>query len=151
MRRSAAIAIVCGMMILFVAAATVKPKGDQRLRGSFRRPTVNGWTVVHLEGTPAEIGFQHGYLLAPEIRDLEKVYQLELTHDTGKDWNFLREAGKTVLWPHVEAENREKMQGIADGATAHGVNVDIWDVVALNAAMEWSYYVAEFDKVHKIA
>jgi hypothetical protein len=29
--------------------------------------------------------------------------------------------------------------------------VDIWDVVALNAAMEWSYYVAEFDKAHKIA
>jgi hypothetical protein len=69
----------------------------------------------------------------------------------GKDWNFLREAAKTVLWPHVEPEYREEMQGIADGVTAHGVNVDIWDVVALNAAMEWSYYVAEFDKDRKIA
>jgi hypothetical protein len=150
MRRISAIVIVCGM-ILFAAAATVKLKADDRLKGSFRRPAVNGWTVVHLEGTPAEIGFQHGFLLAPEIQDLENVYKLELTHDTGKDWNFLREAGKTVLWPHVEAEYREEMQGIADGATAHGVNVDIWDVVALNAAMEWSYYVAEFDKAHKIA
>ncbi len=28
-----------------------------------------GWTYVHLEGTPAEIGYQHGYLLAPEIAD----------------------------------------------------------------------------------
>src|ERR1700688_4954694 len=151
MRRSAAIAIVCSMILFAAAAATVKPKSDDRLKGSFRRPAVNGWTVVHLEGTPGEIGFQHGYLLAPEIQDLKKVYQLELTHDTGKDWNFLREAGKTVLWPHVEAEYREEMQGVADGATAHGVDVDIWDVVALNAAMEWSYYVAEFDKAHKIA
>src|ERR1700676_357415 len=151
MRRSAAIAIVCSMILFVAAAATVKPKTDDRLKGSFRRPAVNGWTVVHLEGTPAEIGFQHGYLLAPEIQDLENVYKLELTHDTGKDWNFLREAGKTMLWPHVEPEYREEMQGIADGATAHGVNVDIWDVVALNAAMEWSYYVAEFDKAHKIA
>jgi len=151
MRRIAAIAIVCSMILFVAAAATVKPRADERLKGSFRRPAVNGWTVVHLEGTPAEIGFQHGYLLAPEIQDLEKVYQLELTHDTGKDWNFLREASKTVLWPHVEAEYRDEMQGIADGATAHGVNVDIWDVVALNAAMEWSYYVAEFDKAHKIA
>src|ERR1700726_1166833 len=151
MRRSAAIAMVCSMILFVAAAATVKPKGDQRLKGSFRRPTVNGWTVVHLEGTPAEIGFQHGYLLAPEIQDLEKVYRLELAHDTGKNWNFLREAGKTVLWPHVEPEYRQEMQGIADGAAAHGVNLDIWDVVALNAAMEWSYYVAEFDKANKIA
>jgi Phospholipase B len=151
MRRTAAIVIVCSTILFVAAAATVKPKADDRLKGSFRRPAVNGWTVVHLEGTPAEIGFQHGYLLAPEIQDLENVYKLELTHDTGKDWNFLREAGKTVLWPHVEPEYREEMQGIADGATARGVNVDIWDVVALNAAMEWSYYVAEFDKAHKIA
>src|ERR1700680_2413159 len=151
MRRSAAIVIVCSIILFAAAAATVKPKGDDRLKGSSRRPAVNGWTVVHLEGTPAEIGFQHGYLLAPEIQDLENVYKLELTHDTGKDWNFLREAGKTMLWPHVEPEYREEMQGIADGATAHGVNVDIWDVVALNAAMEWSYYVAEYDKSHKIA
>jgi hypothetical protein len=151
MRRISAMAIVCGIILFAAAAATVKPKSDDRLKGSFRRPAVNGWTVVHLEGTPAEIGFQHGYLLAPEIQDLKKVYQLELTHDTGKDWNFLREAGKTVLWPQVEPEYREEMQGIADGASAHGVDVDTWDVVALNAAMEWSYYVSEFDKAHKIA
>src|ERR1700694_4602778 len=112
MRRSAAIAIVCSMILFAAAAATVKPKADERLKGSFRRPAVNGWTIVHLEGTPAEIGFQHGYLLAPEIQDLQKVYQLELTHATGKDWNFLREAGNTVLWPHVEPEDGEEMKGI---------------------------------------
>ena len=73
MRRTAAIVVVCSMILFFAAAATVKPKADDRLKGSFRRPAVNGWTVVHLEGTPAEIGFQHGYLLAPEIQDLENV------------------------------------------------------------------------------
>src|SRR5260370_12482902 len=43
------------------------------------------------------------------------------------------------------------MQGIVDGLNAQGTNLDIWDVVALNAAMEWSYYVAEYDKAQKIA
>jgi hypothetical protein len=151
MRRGAAVAVVCGIILLAVATASVKPKSDERLKGSYRRPTVNGWTVVHLEGAPADIGFQHGYLLAPEIEDLEKAYKIELAHDTGKDWNFLRDAGRSVLWPHVEAEYREELQGIADGAKAHGVNVDVWDVVVLNAAMEWSYYIAEFDKAHKVA
>jgi len=32
--------------------------------------------------------YQHGYLLAPEIADLQKVFLLELTHDNGKDWIF---------------------------------------------------------------
>src|ERR1700676_4423105 len=99
MRRSAAMVIVCSMILFVAAAATVKPKTDDRLKGSFRRPAVNGWTVVHLEGTPAEIGFQHGYLLAPEIQDLENVYKLELTHDTGKDGNFFCEEGKKKLAP----------------------------------------------------
>ncbi len=39
---------------------------DPRLKNGFRRPEKNGWTFVHLEGKPAEIGFQHGYLLAPK-------------------------------------------------------------------------------------
>src|SRR3979411_1332786 len=86
------------------AAPAREPQNDARLKKSFRRPDQNGWIFVHLEGSPSEIGFQHGYLLAPEIQDLEKVYQLELAHDTGKNWKFLREAGKTVLWPHFETE-----------------------------------------------
>jgi hypothetical protein len=27
-----------------------------------------GWTYVHLEGDPGQIGFQHGQLLAPRSR-----------------------------------------------------------------------------------
>jgi len=46
------------------------------------------------------------------------------------------------------------LQGIADGINAHGVaagtKIDLWDVVALNAAEEWEYYVKEYDKLHGI-
>jgi hypothetical protein len=41
-----------------------KHAGDPRLNGAFRAPAKNGWTYVRLEGTPAEIGFQNGYLLS---------------------------------------------------------------------------------------
>ena len=151
MRRTIALAVVVSTILLAAVAASMTPKPDARLKGAFRRPAVNGWTFVHLEGTPSEIGYQHGYLLASEIQDLYKVYVLELTHDNGKDWNFFREAAKNVLWLRVEQEYREEMQGIVDGLNAADGKLDIWDVVALNAAMEWSYYVAEFDKAHKIA
>src|SRR5579863_6189648 len=123
---------------------------DARLKHAFRRPENNGWTCVHLEGSPPEIGFEHGYLLAPEIEDALKVTTLEQTHQNGKDWQFFRDAAKNMMWPHIESEYREEMQGIADGANAHGVKLDLWDVVALNGAMEWSYYVKQYDKAHGI-
>src|SRR5258707_13885646 len=120
------------------------------LAGSSRKPPVSGWTVVHLSGSPAQVGYQHGYLLAPEIADLQKVFLLELTHEHGKGLNFYRDAAKNVMWPHIEQESRDEMQGIADGLQAHGVKLDLWDVVVMNAAEEWSYYVGQYDKDHNI-
>ncbi len=72
------------------------PKPDERLKGEFKRPPADGWTYVHLEGTPKEIGFQHGYLLSGEIQDMQKVFALEFRHDDGKDWNFFREAASVL-------------------------------------------------------
>src|ERR1700739_2114597 len=132
------------------AAATPAPS-EALLAGSSRKPPVSGWTVVHLSGSPAQIGYQHGYLLAPEIADLQEVFLLELTPDHGKDWNFYRDAAKNMMWPHIEKEYRDEMQGIADGLNARGVKLDVWDIVVMNAAEEWSYYVGQYDKDHKIA
>lgn len=151
MRRAVSILVMCCAILLAGVAASKSPKADPRLKGAFRRAPVDGWTYVHLEGTPAEIGYQHGYLLAPEIQDLQKVFALEFAHDDKKDWDFFRDAAKNVLWPHVEQEYREEMQGIADGLSARGAKLDLWDVVALNAAMEWTYYVEQYDKKHSIA
>ena len=151
MRRAAAILVIFGAILLAGVAAPKSPKTDPRLKGAFRRPAAKGWTYVHLEGTPGEIGYQHGYLLADEIQDLEKVFKLELAHDNGKDWNFFRDASKNILWPHVEREYRDEIQGIVAGLNARDVKLDVWDIVALNASMEWSYYVAVYDKAHNIA
>jgi hypothetical protein len=51
-----------------------------------------------------------------------------------------------MMWPHIEAEYRQELQGIADGANAAGVSLDVWDIVALNAVTEWGYYVKQYDK-----
>ncbi len=132
------------------ANATQISASDPRLKPAFRLPEKNGWTFVHLEGQPADIGFQHGYLLAPEIDDMLKVTMLEETHDNNKDWQFFRDAARNMMWPRIDQEYREELQGIADGANAKGVKLDLWDVVALNGAEEWEYYVKQYDKEHGI-
>ncbi len=138
------------LLLLAVSLVSREPQTDPRLKNAYRRPEKSGWTFVHLEGSPAEVGFQHGYLLAPEIRESFKVTQLELTHDNNKSWGFFHHAAQEVLWPRVEPEYREELKGITAGANARGVKVDLWDVVAMNASMEWGYYVHEYDKEHNI-
>lgn len=123
-------------------------KTDPRLKQSFRRPENNGWTFVHLEGTPSEIGFQHGYLLAREILDMQKVAALELTHDTKKDWAFFRDAARGMMWPRIEPQYCEELQGITAGVNARGVKLDLWDIIALNGLLEWGYYNKEYDRQH---
>lgn len=127
------------------------PQNDVRLKKSFRRAEQNGWIFVHLEGSPSEIGFQHGILLAPEIKDAFNVVSAGLTHDSKKKWEFFRAAAETVLWPHIEQQYREELQGIVEGLKAKNVTLDLWDVVALNAWLELSpYYTTWYDKQHKI-
>jgi len=111
-----------------------------------------GWTYVHLEGTPSEIGFQHGSLLASEIADMVRVSKIETLHSTRRDWEFYRETGRTMFWPHIEAEYQEELEGIAKGVQSQGVKLDVWDIVALNGAIELpEYYVPWLNKNQKAA
>jgi hypothetical protein len=143
------------LLLSFVLTAAPPPsrdsQADSRLKKSYRRPDQNGWIYTHLEGTPSEIGFQHGYLLAPEIEDTQKVVVLGLTHDSKKDYAFFRTAAEKVLWPHIENQYREELKGIAEGLKAKGVALDVWDVVVSNAWLELTpYYTNWYDKEHKI-
>src|SRR5487761_1859538 len=69
------------------APVPVPASPDPRLKGAYRFSR-GLWVYVHLQGSPSEIGFQHGYLLAPEIQDFFKVVKLNDTHSTHRDWNF---------------------------------------------------------------
>ena len=121
---------------------------DPRLLSAYRFER-GGWIYVHLEGTPAEIGYQHGVLLAPEIADALNAYRIGATHQTKRNWEFFRKTSREVLWPHIEQEYREELQGIVDGLHAKGVEADLEDVVALNAFMEVpGYYVPADHKTH---
>ena len=84
---------------------TAAESADPRLKPAYRFER-GGWIYVHLEGTPGQVGFQHGYLLAPEIADAFKAVKLQDTHSTQKDWDFFRKAAHEMLWPKIDQNTK---------------------------------------------
>jgi Phospholipase B len=121
------------------AAADERAARSDRLAGSHRLER-NGWICVRLAGAPEQIGYQHGYLLAPEIDDFLRVIKPYLEKSTKRDWSFYRKAAETMLWDRIDPEYQREIDGIVAGAAACGVKADRWDLVALNANQELPYY-----------
>src|SRR5690349_11440879 len=65
------------------------PANDPRLAKAWKFQR-DMWTYVHLEGSPSEIGFQHGALLSAEIADAFNALKFMDTRRTKRDWNFFR-------------------------------------------------------------
>jgi len=74
----------------------------------------NGWIYVHLEGAPSAIGYQHGYLLAPEIDTTIQMMAYYLEHETKKDWQFYRQCAANFLWAKVDREYKDEINGIVE-------------------------------------
>jgi hypothetical protein len=112
-----------------------------RMAGASRADK-NGWIYVHLQGEPANIGYQHGTLLAAEIDDLIRTMQYYLPFSSKKDWAFYRNAAKSFMWKKIDTEYQAEIKGIAEGLQAKGFKYDSLDVTVLNANIELaSYYV----------
>jgi len=121
------------------------------LPAATERKEKKGWIQVQLSGTPREMGRQHGRILASEIADGLKAIQTIIIHDTRKDWPFYRKAAQEILWPKVETQYREELEGIAEGLKQKGSKLDLWDIVALNGWMELAwYYVPYYNDQHGI-
>src|SRR5437667_5511771 len=77
------------MVAAIAAAREHAAANDPRLKAAWRFEE-GGWIYVHLEGDPGTIGYQHGYLLAPEIEDGFAAVSAGMMHSTERNWEFFR-------------------------------------------------------------
>ncbi|MFZ1081004.1 MAG: C45 family peptidase [Candidatus Kryptoniota bacterium] len=122
---------------------------DSRLSKAYRQDK-GGWIYIHVEGSPVEVGYQHGFLLATEIDDAVKTMKFYLSHATRKDWSFYREAAEKILWPKLTDEYKNEIEGIAEGLTANGKKYDKIDITALNGWIELAQYYLPALRAKKI-
>ena len=137
-----AVAFLVIVLLLFLGAAVqaVSAAGnDSVLRspdGKGYRFDASGWVYLHTEGAPYERGYQHGYLLAPEILHVQNATRYLTYLDTGMPWEYFILQSEQMFATTIEPEYREEMRGIADGATAAGTPISPQEVLALNAQVE---------------
>src|SRR5437867_874438 len=63
----------------------------------------HGWIYLHVEGSPHERGFQHGYLLAKEIAESLQARRKVWLYSSGMEWSWLVEKSKELFTPKVDA------------------------------------------------
>jgi hypothetical protein len=130
--------IITTIAILYLLTP-VFAKDDPRLVKASRKDKA-GWIFVHLEGSAQDIGYQHGYLLAREIDTTIQAVSYWLRHETPYNWKFYREAARNILWPHVDREYRDEINGIVAGLRAKHLKYDSLDITAYNALEELAFY-----------
>jgi hypothetical protein len=98
----------------------------------------NGYTILRVWGTPAEMGYAQGYLLSPHIESYVQQF---------KDYFGLAYAAReasisSTLFPPADVE--EEIDGIIAGlrAVSPSSPVDAGDIKILNTLSDWGYTLA---------
>lgn len=85
------------------------------VEGAGWREDVDGVRVVHLQGTPHEMGIQHGRLLAEEIHGLIKYFFEEKGTLFGASVEDIRKSA-VIMEKFIPERYKEEMRGVAEGA-----------------------------------
>ena len=100
----------------------------------------NGWIYLYIEGTPRERGFQHGYLLANEIKEALRVMKKTWEYQTATEWSWIVEKAAKMFTAKVDSENLAEIDGIAEGMGAVRVSTTRDELVAFNGWMDLLWY-----------
>ncbi len=115
-------------------------------KGSFK--IQDGVKTLYMKGTPYEMGYQHGYLLADKISVMiNTTLQATIAYismatgndlSTSEEWFWL---GQEAAEPFLPEEFKEEMQGIAAGCNAAGVSVTDKQIYLWNTNYDqWCIY-----------
>lgn len=128
-------------VILLICCLTVTASGmTHSPDGKGYRFLKDGWTYLHIEGAPYERGYQHGYLMAPELAEVKNTLQYITYHDTGMELDYFNNAARDMFLKNINDEFIAEMQGIAAGAQAAGTDISFEEILGWNAYKELTGY-----------
>lgn len=131
-RNAGILTLVLLMCSTCVTAANMTYSPD----GKGYRFEKDGWTYLHIEGAPYERGYQHGYLMAPELAEVLDTIRYITYHDTGMELDYFIDAAMEMYPQNIDDEFIYEMHGIADGAQAAGTDISFDEVLGWNSYKE---------------
>ena len=132
--------VFCLVWVIGLSLAWTVQAGEVQRQGKGWRLDSNGWVYLHIEGKPYERGFQHGYLAAPELKEVMRSLNYLIYQQTGKPWSFFTDAAQKLWLKFIDPEYIQEIKGIADGASKAGVEMTWQDVLAWNGLEELTDY-----------
>lgn len=100
----------------------------------------SGWIYLHIEGTPEERGFQHGYLLSKDIKEAIRMMSEIWHNQSALEWPWLVQKVGEMFTSKVDAEDIAEIDGIVEGMKAAGIPTSRDEIVTLNDFVELSGY-----------
>ena len=91
-------------------------------------------------------GSSTAFFSGPRFEDSKRAIELSATHEVKHNWSDLRHIATTYFVPRLPDEYRQELTGIVEGLNARGSKLDLVDLVAMNAYMEYPYYYGEAEK-----
>ncbi len=138
---SLALAIATAILAtLTVGFGTELTRDQQQLLAQGNRHDRDGWIYVRIAGEPKARGFQHGYLLANEIRNSLHEVAVQWEYESGMTQEWLMREAERIILPKIDAELLAEIDGMVEGLAAAGVKTTRAEMVAYNANIELTGY-----------
>lgn len=134
-----------GWAFFWLVAASIIQHPSSSIAEAAQVEQINGLRVVHLSGTPRELGRQHGELLRDEVRscvsDVLRYFRSYLKVPWVRSWlvNWWLDSAWKRATPFVPARYLEELQGVAEGS-----GVPLRELVRLHAVPDRTYSCATF-------
>jgi len=108
--------------------------------------------VLHIEGTPYDMGYQHGFLLADDILEnfgpvmvVAAVWRGKTT-DVSKVWDSILLPEAKIHEQFIPPEQKDELKGIADGLAASGSPLTYEDILVWNTWVDFGLGSIGVDK-----
>ncbi|PWU17501.1 MAG: hypothetical protein C5B50_11205 [Verrucomicrobia bacterium] len=138
--RAVFVTICVAVVTCVTARAGEITSSQQQCLAKGKRSERGGWIYLHVEGDAKERGFQHGYLLAPEIADGIRTTAAIWEHDSAMTWAWLVEHAASMFTSKMDAENLAELDGMVEGMKAAGRLTTRNDLIAYNGSIELTEY-----------
>jgi hypothetical protein len=146
-RRKSPLAAAGLLCLLLAACAPVAPppapvsaEVSQSWLARANRHEKAGWTYLHVEGSPRQLGYQHGYLLAREIAAGIHAMKIDWEYQSSMKWSWLVDKSSAMFTRKIDPDSLAELDGIVEGMGAAGQTTSRAEIIAYNAYIELSDY-----------